>query len=541
MAGRSKLVGIILLTSVTFGCAAPAPTVGQPGAAAVQPQRGGVFQFAQRQTSPHLDPFTGPSSAQSQTLAAVYDPLVDIQYKPGEDFRKDYPMGPALAERWEQVDPTTYTFHLRKNVKWHDARDFTAVDVLSTFSYVLDPKVITTFKSYLTPLESFDAPDSHTVRIVTKGPVPTLLENLSRVHILPAHVLQRGDSYEKVAIGTGPFKMDSFVRDDHGGYSRHDAYWRSGRPYVDKIHMVMGMNDATQQAAFVSRKIDVITMQDKAQFDALQRVAPDVRAQPYLADITDSLYLKLDRPPFQDIRVRRAIHLALDRQDLVERLTYGLGGIDPPSINGAKEGWVIPKDELLRLPGYRQPKEPDRAEARRLLAEAGYPNGFKAGLKYVATYIGTPQGAEAVSEQLKAVGVTLELHPTEAAQFSQAQRDGNFDAYYTGHGRFQPEPSWRQYLHSKGGLNVFPVRDADLDRLIEAQDRELDVAKRKQLFIDIQRLMLDKLYTIPSFSAGIYAVWQPYVNDYVFNMSRQTYPLNWGDFWLDPGQVPSGR
>ncbi len=539
---RHLALGLTLATALAaLACGQAAPRTPEAGGGLAQPQRGGAFQFAQRQTSPQLDPYTGPQVAQPQTLAPVYEPLVNIDYRTGVDFRQDYPMVPWLADRWEQADPTTYLFHMRPGAKWHDGQTLTAEDVVFTYRYVLDPKVPAQQKANLAPLETFEAVDRETLKVVTKGPVATLLNNLAGVVLLPKHVMDQGASFEKTAVGTGPFKVESFTPDSQAVYVKHADYWRSGRPYIDKVHMFMGLDDGSQQAAFASRKVDIITMQDKAQAEALQRALPEARTQPYLADITDSLFLKLDRPPFQDPRVRRAIHLAINRQDLVERLTYGVGAIDPPGINGAKQGWVIPQEELLKLPGYRQPKEPDIAEAKRLLAEAGFPNGFRANLKYVGTYIGTPQGAEAIAEQLKAVGIMFQLQPTEQAQFSQAQRDGTFEAYYTGLARFQPEPPWRQYLHSKGSLNTSPIRDADLDRLIDAQDRELDVAKRKQLFIEIQRLLLDQLYVVPSFSAGIYAVWQPYVHDYVFNMARQTYPLNWGDFWLDTGQLPSGR
>src|SRR5439155_5651612 len=140
--------------------------------------------------------------------------------------------------------------------------------------------------------------------------------------------------------------------------------------------------------------------------------------------------------------VRQAIHLAIDRQDMVARLTYGIGKIDPPAMNGARQGWVIPQEELLTLPGYRQPKDKDLAEAKRLLTDAGYPNGFKAGLKFLSTNVGTPQGAELLSNQLKSINVSLELQPTEQAQFAQVQRDGGFDSYYGTFARFQPEPAW---------------------------------------------------------------------------------------------------
>lgn len=538
---RFRQATVFAVAALAVACAPAAPprdpSVQQ---AAPSPQRGGVFQYAQRQASTHLNFFTGSSVSQRQTLAPVYEPLVNFDYRDGDDFRlKDSPV-PWLAESWRVEDPRTWIFKIRSGVRWHDDKPFTAADVAYTYRYVADPKLASTFAANVRGIEAAETPDAQTVRITTKQPLASLLFDLADTVILPKHLLDEGKTFEKSAVGTGPFRVESFKAEQEARLRRFDGYWQGGKPYLDAVTILMRIDDAGQQAAFATRQVDIVTMQDKAQFEAYAKTVPSLKSEPYLADITDSLHMKLDRPPFGDIRVRQAVHLAIDRQGLVNTLTYGLGGIEPPAVNGAKRGWALPQEELLKLPGYRQPKAADLAEARRLLAEAGYTDGFDSSVMFVSTYVGTPQGAEALSEQLRKVGVRLALKPTEAGVFEKAIREGAFDTYYTGFARFLPEPTWRNVLHSKGGLNSFPIQDAELDALVEAQDRELDIPKRKELFRQIQRRLLDRLYVIPTFSAGIVAVWQPYLHGYVFNRARQTYPRTYDILWVDE-QAPKDR
>ncbi len=533
---------VVGLATLALACAPAAPPR-QPSVqqALPAPRQGGVFQYAQRQTSTHLNFFTGSTVSQRQTLAPIYEPLVNFDYKPGQDFRLSDTPVPWLAKSWQVVDPRTWVFKLRPGVRWHDNQPLTAADAAFTLRYAADPKVASTFAANVRIIDGIETPDPQTLKVTTRQPAASLLWDLADMVVYPQHLPDEGKTFERAAVGTGPFRLETFKPEQSVQVRRFDGYWQTGRPYLDGVNILMNLDDAGQQAAFATKQVDILTMQDKAQFDAYAKSVPDTRSEAYLADITDSLHMKLEQSPYGDLRVRRAVHLATDRQTLVKTLTYDLGGIEPPAVNGAKRGWAIPQEELLKLPGYRQPKDADLAEAKRLLAEAGFPDGFDSSVMYVSTYVGTPQGAEALAEQLRRIGVRLALKPTEAGVFNKAIKDGTFETYYTGFARFLPEAQWRNTMHSKGGLNSFPIRDADLDALLDAQDGELDIAKRKEAFLKIQRLLLDKLYIIPTFAAGIVAVWQPYVHDYVYNRARQTYPRAYHLLWLDTDLAPRER
>src|SRR5205823_6624263 len=149
---------------------------------------------------------------------------------------------------------------------------------------------------------------------------------------------------------------------------------------------------------------------------------PDSRAETFPQNNSYSVFTHVDRPPFSDIRVRRALHLAIDRQAMVSTITFGQGIINPPGLNGARKGgWTLPQDGLLKLPGYRQPKTQDLAEAKRLLAEAGHPNGLRAKLSYNTSITQSPALAEVLTNQLGAAGINLTLQPMEDASYRKLE------------------------------------------------------------------------------------------------------------------------
>ncbi len=280
-----------------------------------------------------------------------------------------------------------------------------------------------------------------------------------------------------------------------------------GAPYMDRVKVTWPLENSALLAAFATGQNDVLQLPDQPQLEAARAIVPGLQFSEYVAENEDALYMRVDRPPFNDLRVRRALHLGFDRQSMLGILMQGRGGLNPPGINGARTGWVIPQDELLKLPGYNSAtKSQDAAEARRLLAEAGYGQGLRFKLKYNQTHTRAPQVSQVLAEQLKSIGVEAELQPTERAAFYKDQQTGNFDAYVDTVGSFDP-----------------------------------DEGEQRRLFIAFQRLLLDKAYEISAPTPIAYAAWQPWVKDYVFNPAGQSYPLNWATLKLDTTRVPSGR
>lgn len=499
--------------------------------------------YGARGGASNLNYYTETGGAASVTFGPVYESVVSLDYQPGKDFRTELKVVPWLAESWQRVDPTTYLFQVRRDAVWHDGAPITAADVVFSYQYARDPNNKFVAGSLLSTVDRIEMVDGHTFRLTTKGPSPLLLHNLAgtSLPIYPKHVAERGSKFEEVAIGSGPFRLEKFDRQSGATYVRHERYWRPDSPFIDGIKVVWPLDDAALLAAFATGNNDILQLQDKPQLDSARAVARDLQYGEYVNDSNDALYLRRDRAPFDDIRTRKAIHLAVDRQAILNIAWAGLGGINPPGMNGARTGWVIPQEELLKLPGYRQPKDQDLAEAKRLLAEAGYAQGLRFSLKYVQSFPRIPQNSQIIADQLRQIGTQVDLKPMERSAFLKDQQQGDFDAIYNPVGSFTPEHAWRNYFHSKGALNPGRVADAELDRLIEQLEMALEEDEQKRLYIAIQKLLFEKVYVVSTISPTGFAAWQPWVKDYVFNSLGQAYPRNWADIKLDTARVPSNR
>jgi peptide/nickel transport system substrate-binding protein len=241
--------------------------------------------------------------------------------------------------------------------------------------------------------------------------------------------------------------------------------------------------------------------------------------------------MRVDRPPFNDIRVRRAIHLALNRHDMVKALSFGVGKIAPPAVF-ALISWAIPERELLNLPGYRLPKDKDIAEAKRLLKEAGYGDGLTFSIQAVSVWQ-NPRIAEVAARQLKDVGITMKLDFIEAGQYFANQRKGAFQAHLNGMSVDYIDASLHEYYYSKDGGNPARIADAELDRLIELQHGTLDKEKRYKVIRQIQDYLLEKMYVVPTVEVGMYWIMHPYVHNLANSRSTPLMIHRGADIWLD--------
>ncbi len=550
--------GTLVCLALTAACApspgpaptAPAAPVSVPGAPAPvapaepQPERGGSFQIIGIRDLPHLHPWSNVSPNIQFYLRGVYQQLLAWDYKPFQDWREEYRLTPSLAERWELKDGSTYTLNLQKGVKWHDGQPFTSRDVQWSFEQLMDPANAYEGRSPLQNVASTAVLDDHTLQIVTKTPDVTFLGSLTEhtASIAPQHVLARGDKFEQVAVGTGPFKVESHDRQKGVTYVPNKDYWQPGRPYVDRWKVFPTQDPAGRTAAFIARQNDVLKLTDKPQVDPIVRAAPQTKSLAFLRDISMGLSFRLDRPPFNDIRVRRAIHLAIDRQAMVQGLTFGAGVFNPPGVNAARKSMAMPKEELEKLPGWRQPKDQDIAEAKRLLAEAGYSDRLSFTVKVDVGNVDGPIQAEAAVAQLQKIGIDAKLAPLESGIFDKTiYTDRDFESYVWSLDYTAPERSWQRDYHSKGSKNVRPINDPELDRLIEGQAREFDENKRKQLILDIQRLLLKELYIAPLITYPGYLLWQPYVHGWIDNQAGQAATMDWSQLWLSVGDLPKDR
>ena len=544
MALRTGMIFVVAVAALGVACAPTPPAPAAPAApepparapeAAPQPKRGGIFIFAQPAETPTLHPWKG-SIELTRALGPVYDQLVRLDHREGFDFRRELEIKPGLSERWETADPTTYIFHLRKNVKWHDGQSFTADDVVYSLEAWTDAKVAPEPRRGAGALiDSVEKMDQSTVKVRTKRPSSSFLFFIAfrrNAFVLPKHAEEPG----KTLVGTGPFKV---ARADVSGVvavERNPDYYKPGQPYLDGGKILSGLDRSAQTAAFIGKGMDLIQLSDKAQFDGLKRQAADAKNTSFLGSTVFTMYMKQDRPPFNDVRVRRAAHLAIDRQGLINTVTFGLGK-PVPTGGHPVQGYAIPEEELLKLPGWRQPKDQDIAEAKRLLAEAGYPNGFKVNIQSIKDILAAPI-LEAMAPQLQKVGIDAQVVLNERAVFFKNRGDGSFEAYVAAADTDPPIEGLTDFYHSKGTQNQAPINDPELDALIEEADRTLDPQKASGLYQRIQRLMLEKVYSIPNVALPAFTLWHPWVNGLNIAYSAEVYVPQWENLWLDVDKAP---
>lgn len=537
---RFPVILLALLLTACGGAAAPAPGAAGPAGAALQPQSGGTFALATRTGPLHKHPFETALGNIINTQA-LYDTLLKFDYS--GDFRDEMKITPHLAERWELPTPNTYVFHLRKGVKFHDGSEMTAADVAWSLDHLRDPANRFRDGAQLREIQKVEVVDPLTVRVTTKGPSAGFIQVIAdrAAVVLSKKAFDRGVDYKEEVVGTGPFKLTTFDRQSGAVLVKNADYWMPGRPYLDKVQLFYNLDAAASVAAFAAGKNDVVKVADKPQFDAIKATNPNAAGEAFPQTISDHLLPKIDSPPFSDINVRRAFHLALDRQEMLGTLTSGLGVINPPGMNGARKGgWAVSQDELLKLPGYRSPKEADLTEARRLLAQAGYANGFETTLSFNSGFTRYPGEAEVVAAHLAKIGVRVKLEPRENAVALKAEQDGDYRLTFAQFD-YTPEPDWSNWLRSGGSVAKSGIRDAELDRLIDQQYVELDEAKRKKQWTDIQRLLMEKLYVFPLVTQVGFVAWHPYVHGWGENRAGQAVNMSWEHTWVETAKLPSGR
>jgi peptide/nickel transport system substrate-binding protein len=294
---------------------------------------------------------------------------------------------PSLAESWRVVSERVWEFKLRQGVTWHDGRPFTADDVVFTFSRVPNvPNSPGGFQGFLRAIERVEVVDPHTLRLHTRTPHPLMPLDLASVSIIARHAAEGLGTEDfntgRAAVGTGPYRLISYRSGDRIEMARNDAYFRGAEPWARVNYRIVN-NDGARTAALLAGDLDIIEQVPTSDLARLRRdqritvteipslrtvyMAPDYSRDGGTPLVTDNSGNPLPVNPFKDVRVRRALSMAINREALVERVMEGAAT--------ATAQW-LPEGAFGYNPNVR-PRAFDPEGAKRLLAEAGYPDGFR--------------------------------------------------------------------------------------------------------------------------------------------------------------------
>jgi len=495
-----------------------APAVAaQPTAAAQagQPKRGGILKVGLQADPTSLDPQKTSLTALFHVTEHIYSMLVRL--------KPDLTVEPDLAEKWDiSADGKTYTFTLRKGVKFHSGKPLVAADVKYTFDRLVDKATASPNATLLAPAESVAAPNETTVVITLKTADASFLTNL----VAPATAIINKDAVDKYgdltknADGTGPFKFKEYVPNTRVVLERNPEYFEAGKPYVDGIEMTIASDDTARTAAVKTGTVDFI------EYAPLKDI-PSLKTDTSLSLAGDQntnirfVGLNVTRKPYNDLKVRQAIALAVDREAVLGPAVFGFG---TPTLE------IFP-------PGYwaglgTKPPNADIAKAKQMLADAGYPSGFNTTILSWSQYSFLSNAAVVFQEQLKQIGISADINLEENAAFIKDYLDNNFDLTVSGTSAYvDPNDIYFRNFGTGQPSNAVRYSNPKADELIAAGVATTDQAKRKQVYQQLQQLLLDEAPWINLYIAQQFEAMKTYVKGYTHIPTGTNYTLK--DVWLE--------
>ena len=523
-----KASGAVVAAGLVGGSSFLAPET----ARAQTPKRGGTFRLVlQSDPVTGFDPHQTISFVTMVPLSFAYSRLVKVKAGPSVK-PMTYPIEPDLAESWTQPDDKTYVFKLKKGVRWHpkppvNGRELTADDVKYTYERFLTIKGNGN-RPVLEYVDRIDVLDKYTVKFTLKEPNAWFLDLLASTStwIVAKECVEKFGDLRKAesVVGTGPWMLERWEPNVKLVYVRNPHYFVPGLPYADGIEASIDPDPSSRLAAWLAGKVDfgpeyqqVVRRLD---LGMAQQRKPGLQTAEYAWFTSGLIGFKIDKPPFNDVRVRRALSRATSLAEVFESNAFSQGHWVPnPAVPAASAEWSIPIDQLG--PEGRKLYEPSTADAKRLLAEAGYPNGFKAQVESPGTAYGPDflDAAQILVKNWKAAGIDAELKLKEYGAFISTAIYGKFDDMMYGLRGAWVDPEAYFYRPFMPGqpLNILNVNDPKLTDMINLQRRTFDVPKRKQIVYDIQRYLAEQGYFGADGSVKVVSAWEPYIKNYMPN------------------------
>ncbi|MGO4667527.1 ABC transporter substrate-binding protein [Bosea sp. 2RAB26] len=461
-----------------------------------------------------IDPHFTATGTHAEALKHVFDTLTWS----GDKLQIE----PRLATSWKAIEPSVWEFKLRPGVKFHDGSDFTAEDVkfsIERIPVVAGPNPTTI---YVRRVKEVKIIDPLTVHIVTDGPAPNLPNDFIRLFIVShkaAAGLTKDNANEafntgKAAVGTGPYKFVSWTPKDQLVLERFDGYWGEKEPWARVLRKELP-NDAARVAQLKAGQVDIIVRAPASDVPTLKR---DSKLAVTTVDTVYVFNMELDmrdkspqvsakdgsplpKNPLQDVKVREAIDLAIDRPSLAEIAMEGLGSpvnqLVTPDIAGYNKS----------LPALK----PDLAKAKKLMEEAGYANGFKVAFSFTNDRLpGDRQVGTSIAQMLARIGIDVNANAQPGAVFFPARLRGDFSMSMSGWGTLTGESNYTlsSVVHSNdpakklGAFNVLGYKNAALDKLIEDAAVEMDEAKRNKFLSDANAIVAQDRPRLPIVAVG---------------------------------------
>jgi len=424
---------------------------------------------------------------------------------------------PDLAESWETPDNKVWTFRLRQGVQWQKGfGEFTAQDVIYTYERNIDPATASPYATDLANVEKVEAPDDYTVVYTLKEPDSNFLHVVANYHqgqIVKKEAIEKaGDNVKWDPVGTGPYMVESIDPSSQIVLKRHEQYYKGPAP-IEKLIFNIIKDEQTATIALQNGEVDVLMRANRQEnLDILEQAGFKMNAvENYAANLK---VFNMEHPALKDKRVRQAWYHAVDFQTIVDATA--------PSLQSVGKSILLDWMDVYSddIPKY----EYDPEKAKRLLAEAGFPNGFTV-TQLQTSSNGVTEQMQLEQEYLAQVGIQLEFELVDSPTYTQRRNDGEFETATRLLPAVNPDMILLSFLHpdniAPAGLNGARFDMAEVTEKMELARAEVDPAKRKQLYADIQRIAMDELPYLPAYTSNVYWPSQPWVDGVVINKLAQ--------------------
>ncbi len=437
--------------------------------------QGGTLTAAWAQDPVGLDPHITSAYSSFQILENVLDTLVTLDEAQN--------VVPSLAESWSvSEDGLTWTFNLREGVTFSNGRELTAADVVYTYERMLDPETGSGNAYLLAGVVDVDAADAGTVTMTLDAPNPGLLGKLGinkAVGIIARESVEDG-SINTRPIGTGPFMISDFQPGTRLLLERNPDYWQDGLPYLDAVDIRIIPDESVRRTSLVSGDVDW-TISVPAQSVSELESRDDVIVDSVPAGAYWYIGLNTAEPPFDDVRVRQAIAYAINRDNLAMAGAFG---------NAQPTQDPIPSSSTWDF-AYT-PYKQDLEQARALLAEAGYADGFEMEIMPTTQYEESVRMAQVIQANLGQIGITTDINTLEWAEWLETQGRGEYDTYVCSwNGLVDPDDFF--YAQHKTGevFNFTGYSNPTVDELLDEGRTTQDSSARREIYAEINRAIVD--------------------------------------------------